>query len=625
MALAYAWGHLAWYRTTALGQVPVMDELENLAFGETIARGTLPAEPFYRSPGYPLLLATLRTLGVPAQGLFSAALALGVVLHALNAVLAGLIAFRWFGRSAGIAAGLVFALHPVFVHYATQALDATPAVSAFLIGLAVIAPEFLHAPQERPVPWRWLVASLAWAAATILRPNYLLVWSVLPLVAAFFAWRTRRGWIVGGAVGGAVVFAVIAGWQGKISGVAGFLPWQGTYNLWVANQPGAHGRYFAQRFTPPAPLKGLNPTRAESMVLYRQETGQAPTDIAALNAHWRRRFWERVQQDPLGWLAQLTRKSYALINNWEQYNNKTYAFHQQRSPWLRWNPIGWGLVLCLAVIGAVRLRVVAPRAGAVLALVTLALAGSAVLFFVSARFRLPLAALGIILSGGAITGIGFLKTLAPRRRLALAGALALTSAIAYSNFDDVKQRRTYVEDYALAAGAAFTLGDYTTAWTEASNALQLEPSHPNAQRTAVSAYFNALVLDGRGPATEARWLEICRKFLADTAEADLATRELRALAVVALWRAGEHAAALAAWRQFGAVPSAVAARLLIGDRSVVPDDLARAPLRAWDEPLVRLATSRLGIAHPQGGATGDARRATEVVALVFGGPDPRAP
>jgi hypothetical protein len=54
VALVYAGGHLAWYRTTPLGQVPVMDELENLGLGETIVRGMLPAEPFYRSPGYPL-------------------------------------------------------------------------------------------------------------------------------------------------------------------------------------------------------------------------------------------------------------------------------------------------------------------------------------------------------------------------------------------------------------------------------------------------------------------------------------------------------------------------------------------------------------------------------------------
>jgi hypothetical protein len=44
-------------------------------------------------------------------------------------------------------------------------------------------------------------------------------------------------------------------------------------------------------------------------------------------------------------LGQLGRKVYALLNDWEQYNNKTYAFHQARSPWLRWNPLSWGVLL----------------------------------------------------------------------------------------------------------------------------------------------------------------------------------------------------------------------------------------------------------------------------------------
>src|SRR5687767_904124 len=121
VALAYALAHLAWYRETPLGQVPVMDEQENLAFAEAIARGELPKEPFYRAPGYPLLLALLRGAGVPTSGLFAAALTLGAALHAINAGLAAALAQRWFGRTAGIISGLLFALHPVFVHYATQA------------------------------------------------------------------------------------------------------------------------------------------------------------------------------------------------------------------------------------------------------------------------------------------------------------------------------------------------------------------------------------------------------------------------------------------------------------------------------------------------------------------------
>ncbi|RFC41425.1 MAG: hypothetical protein DUW69_002704, partial [Verrucomicrobia bacterium] len=135
VALAYASGHLGWYLTTPLGRVPVLDERENLALAESIFRGTLPAEPFYRASGYALVLASLRSLGVAAGALFSTALALGAVLHAVNAGLVALLARRWFGPVAALAAGLLCALNPVLVHYSTQALDAVPALTLFLAGL----------------------------------------------------------------------------------------------------------------------------------------------------------------------------------------------------------------------------------------------------------------------------------------------------------------------------------------------------------------------------------------------------------------------------------------------------------------------------------------------------------
>jgi hypothetical protein len=62
----------------------------------------------------------------------------------------------------------------------------------------------------------------------------------------------------------------------------------------------------------------------------------------------------------------MARKAYALLNNWEQYNNKTYAFHKALSPWLSWNPLCWGLLLVLGPSpAAARLaRVPALRGGA---------------------------------------------------------------------------------------------------------------------------------------------------------------------------------------------------------------------------------------------------------------------
>jgi hypothetical protein len=617
VALAYAAGHLAWYRGTPLGQVPVLDEQENLLFAEHIARGALPREPFYRAPGYALLLAGLRGFGVPTDQLFGAALTLGVGLHALTAACAALVTRTLFGPRAALAAGLVCALHPVFVHYATQALDGTAGLALFLVGLSFIAPELMRTPAASPALWRWSGASVAWAFATVTRPNYLLVWCALPVLAAWLASGRRVRALLGCATG-VVVFASIAGWQSRVSGVAGFLPWQGAYNLWAANQPGVHGRFYAQRHKLPASVGDMNPARAESIYYYRQEVGRAPEDITALNRHWRGRFLDHIQQHPLAWLGLLARKSYALLNNWEQYNNKTYAFHRERSPWLRWNPLGWGLLLVCGVLGLGRLAAEHRRAAAALALVGGVTALSVVLFFVSARFRLPLAALAAILAGGALASPRFWQCWPRPRQFTLAAGAALAAAISFSSFDDVRSRVTFVEDHALLARAAMTTSEYAVAWAAASAALELQPAHPDALRIAVTSYFNQLVQAGSLSATEeARWREICVRFLSVL---DREVIPLRPIAALALWRAGQTSEALSEWRRLGPLPSAVAARLLARDTLVSPADLAGAPPAAWNEPLVQLAALRFRLAPPAGISPGNPDKAVEVTDRLFGRP-----
>ena len=486
VALAYALGHLDWYLGTPLGRVPVLDERENLDLAAAIAGGSLPAAPFYRAPGYALALACLRWAGVPAAGLFPAALLLGAGLHAADAALVASIARRWFGNRAALAGGLLFALDPVMVHFATQALDATLSLTLFLAGLWFVAAA-LDAPERARF---WAGAGLSWAAATLVRPNFLLVWCVLPARALFRKGPPGvRARIVGASLAGILLFGAASAWQWRVSGVPGFMPWQGAYNLWAANRPGANGRYYTQRVSLPPELARANPARAESILLYSQETGGQPPDIPLMNAHWRRRFLDEVSSHPLRWAGLMARKAYALLNNWEQYNNKTFAFHKALSPWLSWNPVCWGILLVLGVAGAARLAAESPRTACALAAVGAACAASILLFFVSARFRLPLAAILAVLAGGALGSPGFWMGWPPLRRAALAGSVALAAIAAFTDFGGVRDPSTFVQDHVLLARAAYTVGDDATALSEAGEALRMQPWHPDALaiRDAVNA------------------------------------------------------------------------------------------------------------------------------------------
>jgi hypothetical protein len=273
------------------------------------------------------------------------------------------------------------------------------------------------------------------------------------------------------------------------------------------------------------------------------------------------------------------------------------------------------VLFVLGVAGFAQLAVTAPRRAAALAVIAGASAASVLLFYLSARFRLPLAALLAALAGGALAAPRFWRTWPRPRRLALGSVLVLALVTTFSNFGGVRDRAPMVQDHALLARAAQTVGDDATAFAEATAALALQPAHPDALRIAVAAYFNQLLAGHAHPADEAGWLAVGRRFLATPADD---APELRAVAALALWRAGDRPTALAEWRRLGANPAALAARLLAGDTTVDERAQFAAQIsRAQNEPLVRLAAARAGLAGQLGIADADAAPLADLATSVF--------
>jgi hypothetical protein len=204
------------------------------------------------------------------------------------------------------------------------------------------------------------------------------------------------------------------------------------------------------------------------------------------------------------------------------------------------------------------------------------------LFFVSARFRLPLAAMLAVVAGGGVAHLRALLADGRTRRVVLLGGTA-AAAVAYSNFDDVADRSTYVQDHVLLARAAETIGDDRLASREATAALVFRPDHPDALRLVVTSYFNALLDDSRSvdDTGDATWLNASIRSL-DLIRDD---PELRAIAAVAVWRSGDHATAIREW-QSEHTPSAAGALALTGEPHAI--DNVAVPVNAAP-PLLRLA------------------------------------
>ena len=361
-----------------------------------------------------------------------------------------------------------------------------------------------------------------WALAALTRPQYLPAWLLLP-AALWVRQHSPRELLRGAAVlaVGAAFFLAYGLWQHRVCGEFRVIPWQGPYNLWAANEPGANGRYYEQRLNLAYTGNGGNPAQMESILRYHAETGGADGSIGEMNAHWRRCFLDYVCHHPVDWLRLMAVKTYVLLNDWEQYNNKTFAFQKSLSPWLRWNPIGWGVLLMLAVAGFRRLQTRAGSIAATAAAIAVVYAAGVLLFYVSGRFRLPLAALGCVMAGGALARPFFWRGLAPAARASLAVALCVAGFVAFSGFCGVRDIRTVIQDRLLIARAAQVCGDDAETWRQAQVVIAADATRADAHEYALTSGFNRLLAGDLPPADLPAWRRSARSLLASTRVAPL--------------------------------------------------------------------------------------------------------
>lgn len=577
-ALSLGMGFAFDYLADPLGLSPVLDARENLAWAERIAAGELPAEPFYRALLYPALLS-LFPFPLWMAPFF------GLLCHWLNALLCGLMARRlWQNTAAAWLAGLIYAVYPVSLYFSVQILDITFALTLFLLGVYG-----LLRLRERPSWWLAALAGGAAGLAVLARPNFLPAVLLFPALAVWLTYCHGRKWrpaLMGGLALLAPLlgfFALQGGINHALSGEFRVLPWQGSYNLYAANREGANGKYFVQQLAFDEVARGMNPTRMESEYLYRQQAGpEATTSVAAMNAHWRAKLIESISEDPLRWLGLMGRKAAYLVNDWEQYNNLSYAYQKDRFPLLRWNPLGWGILL-LGAAAALMLgwRRLGRQEASAVALVALAYAAGLLLFFVSARFRLPLAPFLCVGCGGLALLVrerGWWRR--PGAGFAI-GLLALLATLSYGDWWQARDRDTFIQDEVLLADAALRSGADAKALKYADKALARDPARQDVRRLQVSARFN-LWLKAEGPAAEAHW-EALLGAIQKIEQADAMTWFVRG---VIEWRSGAREAAVAAWREGlerhgnQAASCARALQAVGEDGDWPPDDPAVAAIRA---------------------------------------------
>jgi len=547
---AYISGFAVEFMLDPLGRSPVLDANENLAWAGLIADGQLPDEPLYRALLYPWVLSLFHVEGAL---LAQFATLFGVFCHCVNALLVAVLAGRlWRQRAAAWFSGILYALYPVSMYFSVQVLDMTFAMTLFLTGLLCV----VRGSEAVSLRSRWgchIAAGLLLGLSVLARPNFLLPLFCVPFAPFILQPDVTRRWrqsVLPACLLSVAMLLPLLG-QGVYnvskSGDFRVLPWQGGYNLLTANKAEANGKYFKQSVSFIEIPVGKNPNRMESEYLYRSVKGaEAELDIDAMNHYWRQQLVQDIAGDPLRWFGLMGRKVFYLLNDWEQYNNLTYAYHKERFAFLQYNPLGWGLLLigaascCWFFRASLDGRLLLSMGG-VFALY----AAGVLLFYVSARFRLPLVPFLAIFCGGiALVRPTQITALRGKSAALLVVALFGFGALVYGDWFEARDRSSFIQDELLLASASALLGEDAAALTYAQAVLARDPLRGEAQRLQVVSLYNLWLTTERTERRADYWRQL-NDALNIVEGWDGATSFISG---VYAWRSGRGQLAIECWR-----------------------------------------------------------------------------
>jgi tetratricopeptide (TPR) repeat protein len=276
----------------------------------------------------------------------------------------------------------------------------------------------------------------------------------------------------------------------------------GGETFYVGNRRGADGSNLQPDFVRSGPRTEHEDFRREASRRLGREV-----DLATSSAFWQRQAWAEIAADPGGWTRLLGKKAWLLANDYEKGDNEDPATLRALIPAAALPLPGFGLALALALLGALAIPRRDHPTKSFLGLAAMAYAAGCLLFFVTGRYRLPLAVPLLIVAGeGLSAGLAGLRH--PDRRLAPA-AVAFAGALIICHWPLATADRN---DPALAAvnlGVLYEAqGDFPQAVSAYRRAIVLSPelalAHFNlgvAERrqghlaAADSAFRDALRLD----------------------------------------------------------------------------------------------------------------------------------
>jgi len=457
----------------------------DIASGNWIANFPLGA---YRIPLYPYFLALLFKTAGPG---FWPIHVLQAVLGSFIPVWLYLIGRRIFpGVLAARAAGLIGCFYVPLVFFEHFLLGET--LSIFL-NLAALAVAVTALGEDRPRAPAWILSGLLLGLSTLVRPNTLIA---VFFVGCFLFVRYARLRNVRSAF--LVPLALLVGFLAPVVPMAvknavvyrDFVPFSalGGINFYIGNNPDADGKFHL--------TKGVGTSLDEmierSAEIAQKEKGKSlrPSQVSSF---WLGRGMHFAFGQPVHFARLLVTKTVLFFNYYEWPDVLDMDFAAAFLPILRLNLFGFGIVAVLGLAGLVwALRLKDAR----IVLLAVFLGGlffSVILFFVTARYRLPAVPLLILFAGAGIRAIVSIPKMERAAAAAVVATVVLAAAIAFRPSEPIN----FATSYNSLAIALKNKGRYGEAERYYRKAIELAPSYP-------SPYFNlAKLYDQLGRAREA--------------------------------------------------------------------------------------------------------------------------
>ena len=415
---------------------------------------------FYQAPLYPYFLSAIYSVlgeGVAFVRLVQAALGAG------SCVLLAAAGIALFGRRGAIA-GVLLAVYPSAIFF--DGLLEKTALTTFLTC------SLLYVLSERRLKFREFLAGSILGLLALTRENAILL--AIPVSLWFVIGERRQARVaVAAFVGGcALVLMPVAVRNFMVGGELHLTTSQFGPNFYIGNHAGARGLY-----EPLVPGRGNAEAEREDATRLAEEASGHPLSPEQVSEYWSSRAFEFIGAQPVAWGAQLARKLALTYNAVEIADTESQEVYAEQSPLLRaLSPFTFGVLFCGAAFGAVMTIGEFRRLWFVYAIV-LTYTVSVVVFYVFARYRIPLVPMLMLLAAGATATLRE-PCARPLRTRALAAAV-LAAVLAHLPLETTRMDR--ISHYVSVGNL---LLPYSQHWDQAdafyARALEESPNDPAA-------------------------------------------------------------------------------------------------------------------------------------------------